>query len=173
MDAPGRTADIAVTIRSGDWTRACPEAAAAAESAARLALLRATDAPAIGQGRGGIIIDITLTDDGEQQRLNRDYRGQDRPTNVLAFPGADPELKLPPGVPAMLGDVVLALATIRREADEQQKPVADHLRHLVVHGVLHLLGYDHQTETDAAAMEAREIAILAELGVPDPYRDTI
>jgi len=80
---------------------------------------------------------------------------------------------VPPGAPLLLGDVVLALETVRREAAEQNKPLADHLRHLVVHGVLHLLGYDHADAAGAAAMEAREIAILAELGVPNPYRDTM
>jgi probable rRNA maturation factor len=73
----------------------------------------------------------------------------------------------------LLGYVVLAFDTVRREAVEQQKPFEDHLRHLVVHGVLHLLGHDHEDAADAAAMEAREIAILAELGVPNPYRDTM
>jgi probable rRNA maturation factor len=70
----------------------------------------------------------------------------------------------------LLGDVVLAFETVRREAAEQEKPLADHLRHLVVHGVLHLLGFDHEDAAEAMAMEAREIKILAGLGVPDPYR---
>ena len=92
---------------------------------------------------------------------------------MLAFSAADPASPLPAGAPLLLGDVVLAFETVRREAAEQQKPLADHLRHLVVHGVLHLLGYDHAEPAAAEAMEAREIAILAELGVPNPYRDTI
>ena len=73
-------------------------------------------------------------------------------------------------MPVLLGDVVLAFETVRREATEQHKPLADHLSHLVVHGVLHLLGLDHESAAEAAAMEAREIEILAGLGVPDPYR---
>ncbi|HEY1797098.1 MAG TPA: rRNA maturation RNase YbeY [Stellaceae bacterium] len=149
--------DIAVTIHDGDWGDAAPTV----ESAARLALA----------GQTGIVaVDITLTDDAEQQRLNRTWRGKDAPTNVLAFPGDGP---VAPGAPRILGDVVLALSTIRREATEQEKPFADHLRHLVVHGVLHLLGHDHDEPVAAAAMERREIAILAALGIPDPYRDTI
>lgn len=75
--------------------------------------------------------------------------------------------------PVLLGDVVLAFETVAREADEQGKPLADHLSHLTVHGVLHLLGYDHATPAEAGIMEALETAILAQLGVPDPYRDTI
>lgn len=158
--ADTRTVVVAVTIHSGDWA----DHRDGIETAARLALA--------GQA-GPVAIDITLTDDAEQRRLNRTYRGKDTPTNVLAFPGADPDLPLPPGAPRILGDVVLALSTIRREADEQQKPFADHLRHLVVHGVLHLIGYDHEEPAAASEMEMREIAILAVLGVPDPYRDTM
>jgi probable rRNA maturation factor len=120
-----------------------------------------------------LVIGVRLTDDDEQRRLNRAYRGKDAPTNVLAFPLADLADPLPPGSPLLLGDVVLAFETVRREAEAQGKPLADHLRHLVVHGVLHLLGFDHDSELDAAAMEAREVEILAALGVPDPYRDTI
>jgi probable rRNA maturation factor len=153
--------EIAVTIHDGDWGASAP----VVETAARLALAGET---------GPVAVDITLTDDPEQQRLNRTWRGKDAPTNVLAFPGDGPVAQVvAPGAPRILGDVVLALSTIRREAAEQEKPFADHLRHLVVHGVLHLLGHDHDNPAAAAAMERREIAILAELGVPDPYRDTI
>lgn len=155
--APPPTIEIAVTCHDGDWG----DCAAAVEAAARLALA----------GESGLVaVDITLTDDAEQQRLNRTWRGKDAPTNVLAFPGDGPTA---PDAPRILGDVVLALSTIRREAIEQEKPFADHLRHLVVHGVLHLLGHDHDDAATAAAMECREIAILAQLGIPDPYRDTI
>lgn len=157
--------DISVTVEGGDWP---PEADAAARAAARQALRHAApEAPA------RLVVDLTLTDDDAQRRLNRTWRGKDAPTNVLAFPAADLAAALPPGAPCLLGDVVLALTTIRREAAEQGKPFLDHLRHLVVHGVLHLLGHDHQEPAQAAAMEAREIAILAELGVPDPYCDTM
>ena len=148
------------------WARECPEAAQLAEEAARL-VLRLAKAPA------GAVVDITLADDDTQRQLNRTWRGTDAPTNVLAFPAADPAMATPLGAPLLLGDVVLAFETTHWEAAEQEKPLAAHLRHLVVHGVLHLLGYDHIQPADAAAMEAREIAILAELGVPNPYRDTM
>ncbi len=163
-------ADIEVTLHGGQWLGACAGAEAQVATAARLALARGGDGTALAGG-ARVIVDITLTDDPELRVLNRTYRGKDVPTNVLAFPAADPAESPPPGMPLLLGDVVLAFTTIRREAEAQDKPFADHLRHLVVHGVLHLLGYDHQTSTDAAVMEAREIAIMAELGVPDPYRD--
>jgi probable rRNA maturation factor len=112
---------------------------------------------------------IILADDAEQRRLNRHYRGQDVPTNVLAFPAWRPETRVPPGLPLLLGDVVVALETVTREAAQQVKPFEDHLSHMIMHGVLHLLGYDHRTETEAATMESLERSILAKLGVPDPY----
>ncbi|HXC28431.1 MAG TPA: rRNA maturation RNase YbeY [Stellaceae bacterium] len=148
------------------WLTACGEAAALAEQAALLALRRE-------RAPGGSVVDITLADDAAQHALNRTWRGKDSSTNVLAFPAADPANPAPPGAPLLLGDVVLAFETVSREAAEQDKPLADHLRHLVVHGVLHLLGDDHVDDRDATAMEAKEIAILAELGVPNPYRDTM
>ncbi|HML11316.1 MAG TPA: rRNA maturation RNase YbeY [Stellaceae bacterium] len=148
------------------WLRECSEVAMLAERAALLALRRE-------RAPDGSVVDITLADDAAQRALNRTWRGRDSSTNVLAFPAADPGSPAPPGAPLLLGDVVLAFETVSREAAEQRKPLADHLRHLVVHGVLHLLGEDHNSERDAAAMEAKEIAILAELGVPNPYRDTM
>jgi probable rRNA maturation factor len=145
---------IEVSADAAAWLAACPEAAIVAEGAARAALA------SVASG----VVGVVLTDDAEQRELNRRYRGRDAPTNVLAFPLDDAPL---------LGDVVLAFETVSREAAEQGKPIADHLRHLVVHGVLHLLGFDHETEADAAIMETREVEILRGLGVPDPYRDTM
>jgi probable rRNA maturation factor len=118
------------------------------------------------------VIGITLVGDAEQRRLNHTWRGKDSSTNVLAFPVAGAEAP-PPGAPLLLGDVVLALETIAAEAATQNKPLPDHLRHLVVHGVLHLLGQNHENPAEAEVMEWREAAILAEMGVPDPYRDII
>ncbi len=157
---------VEVTAPCSSWQQECADAAPLADAAARLALRR-EDAPL------ATVVDITLADDDAQRALNRTWRGKDAPTNVLAFPARDPAMRLPIGAPLLLGDVVLAFETVRREATEQGKPLEDHLRHLVVHGVLHLLGYDHIGAAEAAAMEAREIAILAELGVPNPYRDTM
>ena len=109
---------------------------------------------------------LVLSNDARVRFLNRVWRRQDKPTNVLSFPAAE---AAPAGAPLLLGDVVLARETIRREARAQGKPTDAHLQHLVVHGVLHLLGHDHVRAADAAAMERLEVAVLARLGVPNPY----
>lgn len=106
---------------------------------------------------------VLLTGDAEIRRLNRDFRAKDKPTNVLSFPAAEV-----PGE-TILGDIALAYETCTREAEEEGKSVTDHLAHLVVHGVLHLLGFDHENPGEAEEMEAEEIAILARLGIADPY----
>jgi len=157
------TTAIEVSICCEAWLARCPDAAMLAESAARAALSEAA--------RG--IVGIVLTDDDEQRQLNHEFRGKDAPTNVLSFALAEEGGTAPAGAPALLGDVVLAFETVAREAAEQQKRLADHLCHLVVHGVLHLLGFDHESDAEAAMMETREIEILETLGVPDPYRDTM
>lgn len=154
------------------WNEACPAAETLVRSAAELALARG--AAALGLAwQDPVELGITLTDAVDQHHLNRDYRGVDEPTNVLAFPAWRPGTFLPPGAPVLLGDVVLALETIVQEASEQNKPLADHLRHLAVHGVLHLLGYDHLAPREAVTMASLERSILAELGVPDPYGDNM
>lgn len=110
-------------------------------------------------------LSIRVVDAEEGQALNRDYRQRDYATNVLSFPA-----ELPPGVPLpVLGDLVLCAPVIAREATEQGKRLQDHYAHMVVHGVLHLLGFDHMNEADAERMETLERSILAGLGVPDPY----
>jgi probable rRNA maturation factor len=122
---------------------------------------------ALGDGRGGGGLVIRIVGEEEMRALNRDYRGQDRATNVLSFP-----FEAPPGVPVdHLGDIVICARVVGREAGSQGKPPRDHWAHLVVHGVLHLLGHDHQNEADAVAMESLEVQILEQLGLPDPYQD--
>ena len=110
---------------------------------------------------------LLLADDAAVRALNRDWRGQDKPTNVLSFPAP----ATPGSGPRHLGDVVLALETVKREAGLEDKRTVDHAAHLVVHGLLHLLGHDHETDREADAMEAIEVAALARLGIPDPYRE--
>ncbi|MCT8268859.1 rRNA maturation RNase YbeY [Afifella sp. JA880] len=106
-------------------------------------------------------LSIVLTDDATIARLNRDWRGKDKPTNVLSYPQ-------PPG--PLLGDIVFAFETIEREAEEQKKAFLDHFAHLLVHGCLHLLGHDHQIDSEAEEMETLEKDALARLGIADPYR---
>lgn len=128
----------------------------------------------------GFSISLMGCDDARIAELNADFRGKPVPTNVLSWPseergaefvGETPDLPEPgPGdEPEPLGDIAIAWDTCAREAEEQGKPMADHVTHLLVHGVLHLLGYDHVEDEDAALMEALEVRILATLGVSDPY----
>jgi probable rRNA maturation factor len=115
---------------------------------------------------------VMLTDDQGIRTLNSNWRGIDKPTNVLSFPALQPEGARKPGdAPRMLGDIAIAYETLRREADEEGKPFDHHLSHLAVHGFLHLVGYDHENDADAEEMESLETEILAQLGIPDPYAD--
>lgn len=114
----------------------------------------------------GAEINILLSDDARVRAINMQWRGFDKPTNVLSFPAANPDRIARSPV---LGDLVLAHDTIAREALAEAKTMADHVSHLLIHGLLHLLGEDHETEAQAQAMEAREIAALAQLGIADPY----
>jgi len=121
---------------------------------------RAADAALAGER--GRAVTVLLTDDETVRELNDRFRGKDKPTNVLSFPA----IENPEG---FIGDIALAYGVCAREAADQGKPLADHLQHLVAHGVLHLVGYDHQTDAEAEAMEALETRILAGLGIADPY----
>jgi probable rRNA maturation factor len=112
---------------------------------------------------------IILADDARIRELNRDWRGKDKPTNVLSFPAAEgEEIETAP----LLGDVIIAFETVAREAETEGKTIADHFTHLVVHGTLHLFGFDHEVEDEAEEMEDTERAVLASLGVADPYKET-
>ena len=108
---------------------------------------------------------IRIVSEQESQTLNRDYRGKDRPTNVLSFP-----FEVPPGIPvSLLGDLVICAEVVAREAREQHKPLQDHWAHMVVHGTLHLLGFDHINDEEAEEMEALERTLLAQMDIADPY----
>lgn len=150
---------IEVEIEDAAWTAALPDAAAVAERAATAAL---------GAVEGDLV--VLLTDDETVRDLNARFRDRDQPTNVLSFPAAEMTL---PGQAPHLGDLVLAFGVCAAEAAAQGKALADHLSHLTVHGVLHLLGRDHEDEAEAEAMEAEERGILASLGVADPYRSDV
>ena len=116
------------------------------------------------------LIDVSLVDDGTMRRVNAEWRGRDRPTNVLSFPAGD--MPFVPDAPWPLGALVLAGGVLQREAEARGVPLADHLAWMVIHGILHLLGYDHErNEAEAEHMEALERAALSRLGLPDPYAE--
>jgi len=146
---------IEVEVEDEAWAVAIVDVEAVVVTAAEAAL---------GTVAGAVT--ILLADDATVRDLNARFRGKDRPTNVLSFPAAP----MPGVAREPLGDIVLAYGTCASEAEAQTKSLADHLRHLVVHGVLHLLGRDHENDAEAEAMEAEEREILAGLGVADPYR---
>lgn len=162
--------DVAVQRESDwpelDWDRIGANAAAAA--------VAQTPFGDLAQAEAVIEIAVRLTDNAEVHQLNSQYRQKDKPTNVLSFPMIEPDL-----IPVLtrnsddgeviLGDIVLAHGVCAAEADEKGISVADHATHLIVHGVLHLLGYDHQGDSEAEAMESMERAALETLGIPDPY----
>ncbi len=151
---------IDISAEADGWARIA-DAEACVRRAAEAAM-RNEDAPPSE-------ISVVLSDDEHIRELNKHHRGMDKPTNVLSFPAA--RIKTPSGLPRFLGDVVLALETVEREAADETKPIENHLSHLVVHGVLHLLGYDHEDDEEAETMETRERQILAGLGIPDPYAE--
>ena len=137
------------------------------------AAVRATPCAALDQWPDvAVEVSLRFVDDETIRELNRDYRGKDSATNVLSFPMAEPEELEDPkflGKEFLLGDIVIAYGTTRTEAEAQDKLLAAHATHLIVHGTLHLLGYDHETDEEADAMESLERSILASLGLPDPY----
>lgn len=155
--------DIEISYDAEAWATALPAVEVIVHDAATAAWISGG-----GDERAveGAEISVMLTDNASIAALNRKFRSKDNPTNVLSFPADDPGA---PGRRRLLGDVVLAFETLRDEAREQDKALADHVSHMVVHGVLHLLGYDHKTNDDAAIMEELETRILAGLGVADPY----
>jgi len=143
-----------------------------------IGLIRSTAAHALAEAAPPHLreahVSVLLTDDARIRVLNREWRGKDKPTDVLSFPAYDPDVPLPPGMTPELGDIVVALETVARDALADGRTVDQHLRHMIVHGVLHLLGMDHETgEADALEMEGMEARILAGFGVADPYGEAV
>lgn len=171
-DAAPAEIELVVSVRCGEWRRQLPGLRRLALSAAR-----ATVKGVHGQAGAGLFapceIGIVFADDAFVRGLNRQYRGRDRATNVLSFPcgeRADGAAAHGSGeCPLNLGDIVLARETVAREARDGGKPLADHTRHLIVHGILHLLGYDHDRSGPARIMEGLEAGILRGLGVTNPH----
>ena len=164
--AARKSIEIEVVVRSARW-RKRPTAQTLVKTAVLAAAKAASTRPAE--------LAIVLSDDSTIWALNRDWRGKDAPTNVLSFPAAAPKKgrkdarsKPPPSSP-YIGDIVIAYETVAREAAAEGKPFYPHLAHLAVHGFLHLLGYDHENNRDAEAMERLERKILKRLAIPDPY----
>lgn len=143
--------DIDILIQAGGWAEQSSLINKAIEAS-----LFVIEQPRLGE------LSVVLTDDAHIQTLNRDYRGKDKATNVLSFPVPQPA--------PLLGDIVIALETVTREAAVKKTPFEGHLTHLVVHGFLHLQGYDHENEVDATIMEALEIKALATLNIDNPYQ---
>ena len=146
--------DLDLRVEDAEWTRALADLEAVCTAA-----LNAGAAQSATQGE----VSVLLTNDPEIQTLNRDWRGKDKPTDVLSFP-ADP-MDTP-----FLGDIAVSLGVCQRDAADRAIALDQHVSHLLIHGLLHLLGHDHKDDTEAAEMEALEIAALASLGWPDPYR---
>lgn len=168
--------DFAVLLEDPRWIEAFSGAWAGEEGVVAWCE-RAVDAAIEGaeEGEAPLELSVVLTNDQHVQRLNKDYRGKDAPTNVLSFAAREMGIELPDDMPddmpEPVGDIIIAYETTAREARDADKTVSDHLCHLIIHGVLHLLGYDHQDEAEAEEMEALETAILAGLGIADPYAD--
>lgn len=164
------TLDLAVLTETPGWLAKLPDAVDLCRSAASAAFAAADRRWFVS---GGSVEACLLLSDNERIRaLNNAFRGRDEPTNVLSFPSVEPDVLAAVGAdgsPSALGDIVIALETASAEAALESKPLADHLRHLVVHGTLHLLGYDHATAGEATEMEALEVRVLATLGIADPY----
>ncbi len=152
---------VAVMISAEGWP---DDAVATVQRAARAALAGFADADAMGE------VSVALMDDASIRLLNREYRNRDAATNVLSFPLDEDADLLPPGEAAPLGDIAVALETVQREAVTEEKAFSDHLSHMIVHGTLHLLGYDHELDDEAEEMEALEREVLATIGIADPYR---
>lgn len=130
--------------------------------------LACADLPPVLQGRA-LEVSLLLANDDLVRTLNRTYRGKDCATNVLSFPLLSPDDPIPPEGPVPLGDIVLSFETLQRESETLLSRFQDHMTHLVAHGTLHLLGYDHEDESDADVMEELEVAILGRLGLKNPY----
>lgn len=158
---PAPQLDVTVSVEAGGWP-AEDELQALARRVLDAAMAELDVAPTPATE-----LSLVFTDDENIRELNAEWRGKDKPTNVLSFPAFPVSRggRLPP----MLGDIVLAFETVEREAGEEGKPFEAHLAHLICHGFLHLLGYDHEAEADAEEMEGAERRVLARLAIPDPY----
>ena len=162
---PQRAHPITEVVVAADCWQREPDA----EATVQRAILTASAATDADVDKAEVA--VMLTDDATIRTLNKDFRGIDKATNVLSFPAPEIGGAEEHDAPRALGDIAIAYETLRREADDGAKPFLNHLSHLAVHGFLHLIGYDHETDDEAEEMETLEVAILAQLGIPDPYAE--
>ncbi len=161
-----------LNINDDRWAQALPEASALSEKV--FSTVINTLAPEFLEGKNEVSVNIELGNDNEIQKLNQEFRNLDKPTNILSFANIDDDDfldSLPEMKDVELGDIIVALETLSNQSIEQQVSFKDHYIHILVHGFLHLLGYDHMEEDERREMEALEIKLLALLGVADPYNE--
>lgn len=161
---PPQRLSVEIVEEAGDWSRLGD-----IEAALRPVLDAVARHPALAR-HWPTEACLALTDDAAMRRLNGQFRAKDKPTNVLSFPAAASPAA-PIGALRQIGDIALGYETVVREAGELAIPPLDHIRHLVIHGLLHLIGFDHETDSEAEAMEALEIELLASIGIPNPYEE--
>ena len=167
--------DVDIALECEGWSAKLENVEAISNAAARCGFEHAS-ADGAGVFEPSAEVCIVLGSDDDVRQLNRDYRGLDKPTNVLSFANLEEGTSTAPvghpdGAPLLLGDIIIALETVEREAGQENKRLEHHLSHMIVHGMLHLLGYDHESENEAREMEALEVKALAELGINNPYDD--
>jgi probable rRNA maturation factor len=166
--------EIDISIPDPSWETACPDCESLVETAVHATLSQSPEAKKMLIAGIEPEISIVLANDDLVHTLNREYRNKDKPTNVLSFAMLDGEngweAPKQPG-PCPLGDLILAYETVDRESRDENKPFPHHLTHLIIHGTLHLLGYDHMNDMDSEEMESLEIQLLKGLNIENPYKD--
>lgn len=173
MNISNQLLEMDVSFDSGGWQETCANAEELIQHAAQKAFAMGCGFFKTLNKAKHVSVTIIGSDDARVHELNRDYRDKDKPTNVLSFPQLDSDEEIHTDIPVMLGDIILAFETTEREAVEQEKSFEAHMVHLVVHGMLHLLGYDHIDDKEAEVMEKLECDILDDLGYENPYNSEI
>lgn len=166
-----RVAEVNVVIEEKGWLKELASPEDFATAVIRTAWQEAAKNGAKIPDEGYAEIGLFLVNDAEIKELNREYRKIDKPTNVLSFPAMEDDILIVGDMPFLAGDIIVALETTRKEAEENRQSLADHFAHLLVHGCLHLAGYDHENDDEAEIMESLETQILAGMGIKNPYAE--